>query len=502
MSWLGVCLPRLALDAQLRGCNDAPGDQLPLAICDHQMVLLASDTAVERGVRPGMPKATARALLPDLALTSRDPVRELAALQQAACWALQFTPRVSLQFASTESRYGRESLTRSGILLEIGASLRLFGGRDSLLERLRTGLASLGFHPMISGAPNPSAAWLMALVQDGAFADDEAQLRRRIASLPVAVFDEAASHLDTLRSIGVRTARDLLLLPRAGIAHRFGKRLLDALDRALGRIPEPRAWFEAPEVFEGRLEMLAQVETAEALMFGARRLITELGGWLMARHGATRRFELGAEHDEPPASLFEVRFAAPVRTVERMTSVLGEVLCGRRLRAPVHTLRLRCDDIEVLPEHSPDLFPTPVQQGEESLGQLVERLQARLGREQVQRLLTAEDHRPEAAYRIAPFEPGISPRTTAHRAGCLPRPTWLLPRPIPIEERNSRPFWRGPLTMLAGPERIESGWWDGRAVQRDYFIATDESGHLLWLYRERRADAATGDGWFIQGRFG
>ena len=56
--------------------------------------------------------------------------------------------------------------------------------------------------------------------------------------------------------------------------------------------------------------------------------------------------------------------------------------------------------------------------------------------------------------------------------------------------------------MLAGPERIESGWWDGRAVQRDYFIATDESGHLLWLYRERRADAATGDGWFIQGRFG
>lgn len=501
MSWLGVCLPRLPLDAQLRGCGEALEGQIDLAICDHHVVVLASDAALERGVRPGMPKATAQALSPDLLLKPRDLRREHDALKQAACWALQFTPRVSLQFPSPDARHGHESLTHSGMLLEIGASLRLFGGRDSLIESLRAGLASLGFHATISGAPNPSAAWLMALVHDGVFAEDEVQLRRRVASLPVSLFEEAAMHLDTLGSVGVRTVRDLLQLPRAGIAHRFGKRLLDALDRVLGRIPEPRRWFEAPEIFEARLELLARVETTEALMSGARRLITELAGWLMARHGATRGFELGAEHDEPPASLFQVRFAAPARAAERMANVLGEVLNARRLRAPVHTLRLRCNGVEPLREDSADLFPTSDQQAE-SLGHLVERLQARLGREQVQRLLTAEDHRPEAAYRIATFESGSPSRTIAHRAGCLPRPIWLLPRPIPIGERNNRPFWRGPLTLLAGPERIESGWWDGRPVQRDYFIATDENDHLLWLYRERPTEAGSRVGWFIQGRFG
>ena len=110
MSWLGVCLPRLPLDAQLRGCSEALEGQVDLAICDHQVVVLASDAALERGVHPGMPKATAQALSPDLLLKPRDLRREHDALKQAACWALQFTPRVSLQFPSPDARHGHESL--------------------------------------------------------------------------------------------------------------------------------------------------------------------------------------------------------------------------------------------------------------------------------------------------------------------------------------------------------------------------------------------------------
>ena len=73
---------------------------------------------------------------------------------------------------------------------------------------------------------------------------------------------------------------------------------------------------------------------------------------------------------------------------------------------------------------------------------------------------------------------------------------------MPITERNNRPYWQGPLTLLAGPERIESGWWDGRPVQRDYFIASDDTDMLLWIYRERVPQADSRQGWFIQGRFG
>ena len=55
-----------------------------------------------------------------------------------------------------------------------------------------------------------------------------------------------------------------------------------------------------------------------------------------------------------------------------------------------------------------------------------------------------------------------------------------------------------PLQIVSGPERIEAGWWDADLAARDYFIARDQGGALLWIYRTRLA--APG-GWFLQGRF-
>ena len=82
----------------------------------------------------------------------------------------------------------------------------------------------------------------------------------------------------------------------------------------------------------------------------------------------------------------------------------------------------------------------------------------------------------------------------------LPRPLWLLPEPVPLSERDQRPWWRGPLTLLAGPERIETGWWDDGLVQRDYFIAEGESAGWVWIFRTRSRDDDAG--WYLQGMFG
>lgn len=87
-------------------------------------------------------------------------------------------------------------------------------------------------------------------------------------------------------------------------------------------------------------------------------------------------------------------------------------------------------------------------------------------------------------------------------AGALPRPLWLLQTPVALDERNSQPWWRGPLSLLAGPERIESGWWDGGLVQRDYFVAEDADHVLYWIFRERPSAACSRQGWYLQGRFG
>ena len=48
-----------------------------------------------------------------------------------------------------------------------------------------------------------------------------------------------------------------------------------------------------------------------------------------------------------------------------------------------------------------------------------------------------------------------------------------------------------------GPERIETGWWRGADVRRDYYVAETTDGERFWLFR----DLAAG-GWFVHGIYG
>ncbi|HWS76209.1 MAG TPA: DNA polymerase Y family protein [Quisquiliibacterium sp.] len=501
MLWIAIFLPRLASEAL--GCTDS--DPEPVAVCGRLTVLQANERARAMGVHPGIRRATALALAPALTLVERDEARELETLRQVACWALQFTPSVSLQAGTPDiAEAGRDaSSTPLGLLLEAGPSLRLFGGRAALLSRIRSELSDQGFQAQIACAPVAAGAWLLARHRDGLHADSEARLQAWLAPLPASLLEQARPHLATLDSVGARTLGDLRALPRAGLARRFGGALLSELDRAFGLEPEAHRWFEAPRVFHARLELLADVASTEALLFAARRLVTQLAGWLGARHAAVSAFELHGEHDDLPASVFTVRLAEASREASRLMGVLRETLAATRLPAPVHTLTLRCDGIVELAPPSDTLFPMPASVREE-LGRLIERLQARLGREQVQRLRVAADHRPEAACRFETVDgfPTGQRHTTTLATGGLPRPLWLLSRPLALAERQGRPWSAGPLALLAGPERIESGWWDGALVQRDYFIAADDNGRMFWIYRQRLPDLDGRQGWFVHGRFG
>ncbi len=519
MWWFGLFFDHLSLDIARYGAL-APGETAPMAICDRLRILDVDTGARELGIVPGMKRAAALALLPTLLLRERDAARERAAIAWLANWALQFTPSVSLQ---SDLPFGEhdDTLAPCGLLLEVSASLRYFGGPDALLARLREGLPALGFTARIGAAPTAAAAWLFARHRDG-ISIEAMGLEAALEALPARLLARTRTQRETLDAIDARRVRDLLMLPRAGLARRCGRALLDELDRAFGRQPEPRNWFEAPTHFDVRIELLAQVERADALLFAARRLLGQLAGWLAARHGAVREFALHAIHDHRDArddTVLAIRLANPCRDSERLLSLLREKLAVTRLPAPVHALRLHCGEVLALPGHSAQLFPT-AEAGHENLARLIERLQTRLGARRIQRLALVADHRPEAAYRVeaadaasglapdaasrAALRPSARPRTGSVQApvASLPRPLWLLREPIPIGERNNRPWWHSSLTLLAGPERIEGGWWDDTLVQRDYFIAEDQAHALYWIYRERHAPEDRRSGWFVQGRFG
>jgi protein ImuB len=374
-------------------------------------------------------------------------------LEAIAAWACQFTPRVSLE-------------PPQALLLEVQGSLRLFGGMEALGKAIAAGLEAMGVSAALATAATPRAALWLARGRTGTL--DEVPLE-------AACDDEA---LAFLKSIGLHTVGELSRLPREGLARRCGRRLLDDLDRARGVAPEPRAYFEPPPRFRAGLELPAHVAHAEGLLFAAKRLLIALEGLLKARQAAIRQFILVLV-DEAGESNLEVRLASPAGEAARMAELLHEKLSHTRLERPVEAIRVEAQDFVAAQARTAGMFGDAPAEAED-WARLVERLRARLGHEAVCGLATHPDHRPEHAWRRV--EPGDWDPHEYRQPG--PRPLWLL-EPRPLAEAS--------FELVAGPERIESGWWDGDEAQRDYFIARANES-LLWVYRESGA-------WFLHGYF-
>ncbi len=213
-------------------------------------------------------------------------------------------------------------------------------------------------------------------------------------------------------------------------------------------------------------------------------------------HHEARRGDAG--HSE-----LAIGLAEPSADAAHLQSLLGERLARMPLAAPALELSLRCDALVHSGPPNAELFATRSSE-REGLTRLVERLQARLGADGVQRLTLLADHRPERAMAWQPAEAGPLHASAKPSAAAPTRPLWLLREPQPLPEQASRPWLDGaPLQLLAGPERIESGWWDGALAARDYFIAHADDGALVWIFRARLplASARDDSGWFLQGRF-
>jgi len=447
-------------------------------------------------------------------------------------WALRYTPKVAR--------------TGDVLLLEVAASARLWGGLPALLQHILTSNQPVALNKYAQAATS-----LIALAQLAVAPSSPTQPVNGLAvdALPVHTLAAATPHLDTLSRLGIATWGQLRVLPRGGVSRRFGAALLDALDQAYGLRPDLYPWLVLPEVFEASLELTSQVESAPALLFAARRLLAQLRVWLQLRHRGVLALELIWQMDERRHTAHQgtlrLRTAQPTQDASHLQRLLGEHLAHVRLPAPAHTLRLRTLETSVLGNTSASLLPDAVSTGD-SLAQTVERLSARLGANQVLQLQPRQDHRPEqmqawppaatqliAAYAIDKRTRGQNslknasqpvatvgaprPRADVSKRIAAPLalwaqplyPTWLLQVPIHLAVRQQQPQYQGPLTLLAGPQRLESGWWGGGEMAlRDYFVARSAQAGLLWIYRERLhrsgAAAATDEpdaSWYLHGLF-
>jgi len=437
-------------------------------------------------------------------------------------WALRYTPHVTW--------------LDEGLMLEVSACERLWGGRAQLMRQLLHENPVAG--TLLRGAQGATS--LEALARLRLFVRGEKRPAEIPAGLPLHTLSAARDHLELLARMGCRTWGEVAALPRGGLSRRFGAGLRNALDVAWQQRPDSHAWLSLPDVFEQKLELPALAENASELMWSANRLLSALQIWLRMRQRGARAFELQWTLDLrrfngvdlPRHEQVVVRTAEPTQDMAHLRRLLSEKLALTTLAAPASWIRLRSLETDPWGGASASFLPEDNRKGDK-LHEMVERLSARLGPQQVLVAAPQADHRAERTQTWQPAlrrgsrvaaasqkgqgasaapEPGRRPRAATtpapDRQPDALYPGWLLREPLRLEMDGERPCNLGPLRKLVGPQRVEAGWWGsgeegGHLAVRDYYIAESPEAGLVWVFRERSAASfATGEvRWYLQGLY-
>ena len=488
--WFCIWLPNLPLEA-CRSTDEA------LAIVEEQhgihRVLQVDLTAAIAGIMPGQSANAALALLPTLRLEERSRIREQQVLEALATWLERFSSFVSIA-------------GKNVLLLEIAGSLRLFGGLKNLRQTISKGLGEKGFSAALAIAPTPLAATWLAKTGRRACIRAEENLGPALRKLPLSCLDWSAGQRESLTGMGISTVGDCVRLPREGFARRFGaERLLD-LDRALGHLPDPRDSWRAPERFSADYEMAEEQSDRELLLQICRELLLSHERFLLARQLGTQRLSFSFFHLKNVATELRLGSAFADRSRERWFDLLTIRFESVRLPEAVIAVRLRSGLSQPLQaETARFCFDNKGFDNKAgglrhrfSIAQLAERLVARIGDHSVNALTMVAEHRPEYAFGVQNPLSDWSASTLAAGDG-IKRPLWMLPKPALLPADGAYPLHKGcRLTLLDGPERLETGWWDEQGISRDYYTAVNGEGMRLWVFRNRQRTR----NWYLHGLFG
>jgi protein ImuB len=485
-------------------------------------ILLVSMLANRSGIRTDMPVAEAMAIQPQLSTVEEDPDRDRSALQQLAEWAGRYSPIVGLE----------EGPAPESLLLDVTGCANCFHGEDRLADRAtrephvffphREGKAR-GWKARVAIAGSVGAAWALAHYGNTPYVVQPADTEKVLSGLPVAALRLPAAEIEALGKLGIEQIGALASLPRAGIATRFGPIVLQRLDQAMGRSAEvitPQLSLLDPEAcysFDYPTDRIELVNQA------LEPLIEKIHSILESRNQGARQVECWLYHEIAESTRIEVSLYRPSRSASHIGSLLRIRLEQLRLDEPVSALRLRVPLAELLSDSQTEFLDTQNWRDERTLSALIDRLSSRLGVEAVNRPLLIPDPQPEYACRFHPMTQVQTParKATAEsekartRAKTSPefessrllyRPLRLWSSPQPVHAVSLVPDgpplrfnWQGEEYRVVhtwGPERIETGWWRGCDIHRDYFVVATHLGTRFWLFR-RHEDGR----WFLHGSF-
>jgi protein ImuB len=515
--WLCIELPALQLETVARGVADS---RAALVMVEGNRVVYRNAIAAECGITAGSTLATATSLCPGLRFFARNPALEQARLRLLATAAYRFSDRVSLH----------ESAHRpAALLLEASGSLRLFGGLYALKRQVTAAVTELGHTLTLGVGHTPLAALALAragvpldLPASPAAETIRATCTKILRGIQLAHTELDADLVRRLEDMGIRRLGQLLRLPTTSLGRRFGTTLLDYLGRLSGQQPDPRLTFVPPPGFDVTLPLTDSISNREVLLFPMQRLLKDLEHWLVGRQLGVVRLRWSFATVQRDTLAFEVELSESAQRHDALLAISRLKLEAGAVPAEIVAISLTACVLsawssEQRAAHS-SLFVGTERPGRKASSPLalVDRFRARLGHDVCHGIAVADDVRPERAWKATPPALAASPEHPAHRStrrsvsrsvsrsaspsvarpgnrtATAARPLWLLTVPLPVTARQ--------LTLLHGPERIDSGWWDAGetrsgVVCRDYYVARHTNGTTCWVFKE------SGDRWYVHGCF-
>ena len=462
------------------------------------MVLTAIDrAALARGLYIGQRLADARALIPGLQTDAAAPAADVDALNRLADWCHRYTPWVAVDDRGDHRENGTTGLT-----LDITGCAHLFGGEAALIDDLLNRLSRFDVTAHAAVADTPGAACAWARFGEGPVLD-HGQSRAKLASLPIEVIRLDGELVVQLRRLGLRRVGDILTMPRAPLAARFGEAPLRRLDQIFGLSDEPISPRRPIPSWQVRLTFPDGIGRREDIDLATRKLLEDLCPQLEKTGRGVRALTLDCYRLDGTVQTIAIGTGKPVCEVAHLMRLFNEKL---EIIAPgfgIEVMILSATMTDPLVLHQGSLTAS---RAAHDLSDVIDRLKTRLGPKRVRRLVPRESHLPERAVVLAP---ALKPPGAPWLRGKL-RPVQLLSPPEPLEVHEPadnhgapRGFrWRRSdyrVLQVEGPERIEPEWWRGGAPHagRDYFWVQDGAGRRFWIYQSRDARR----GWFMHGLF-
>ena len=464
-----------------------------------------------------MALAYARSMAPDVQAVTADPDADGRALERLADWVLRYTPWAARWDVDNGRAQGCP--VDHALMLDITGCAHLFGGEAALLADASRRLTAAGIEARLAIADTPGAAWAWA--QFGATANTARAVmppqttRKMTAPLPVAALRIDAATAGELERLGLRTVGDVIELPRAPLAARFGRRIAERIDQLLGRSHEPISPRQPLPVWQARLAFPEPIVHRDAVTIALDHLLTSLCGMLDREHQGARALALLLYRVDGTAHRTEIATGRATRSPKHLARLFAEKLDAIDAGFGIETAVLAATRVDPQSHDQLDLDGAGRGEnyGDGDAAEVIDCLKNRLGADRVVVARPRESHIPERAVTLAPSAPD------ARWPAGLIRPLTLLPLPEPIEAMALAPdgppmtfTWRRAahrVTQAEGPERIEPEWWRAEEIApihrraRDYYRVEDAVGRRYWIFREGLYDGAGAPPrWYMHGLFG